>query len=220
MAKRIRKKARVYRKRTKAEHASPEFRDRSERKKAVLWRSYNLGKKLSKKRWQFISDIANGEWVYRLTGPKEARDELIERESPKWDKMLTAFLKEATDPLELHFFSCHWNYDRGVSPMLKIVKNEHCDAGTALNLYWRFDPYSFQNHRTLAECQNDEDRETFRILRTIERRFKRDDFATKRFPFDPTPWIEDDLAESAIHKIPAIMREPIIARRSRVVQKK
>jgi len=104
--------------------------------------------------------------------------------------------------------------------MIKVVKNTHCDAGTALCLYWRFDPYAFRNHRILAECRYDEERETLRILRAIERRFKRDDFATRRFPFDPTPWLRDDLDESAVHKMPAIMREPIVARRSRAVRKK
>ncbi len=84
-----------------------EFRDRSERQDVVQWRSYNLCKKLSKKRWQFIADMANGEWVYCL--PRridEDREEVIERESRKLDKVRDKFLKETTDPLELHCFTC------------------------------------------------------------------------------------------------------------------
>lgn len=206
MAKRVRK-------RTKAEFASPRFRKRSGNKTSALTQSHHACDKLSNRRRQYILDIADYRWIHRFDGRDD--DSAFRREPRKWDKLRTAFLKEATKPLELHWFSCNWNCDRGVSPLLKVVKNASCDAGTALRLYWLNDPYYYQEYRTIGECPYDEEREMLRILRTIECRFKSGDFSTKRIPFDPAPWISDDYSESAVHEIPAIMREPILPRSRR-----
>lgn len=203
MAKRVRKK-------TKAELASREFRDRSQHQSAVLMESYHVCDKLSKTRRQFVLDIADDHWMSRFGAADD--EAALNRESRKWDKLRTAFLKEAMKPLELHWFSCNWNCDGGVSPLLKIIKNDHCDAGTALRLYWINDPYYYQEYRTIGDCPYDEERQMLRILRTIEGRFKRDDFATKRIPFDPTPWMNEEYSESAVHGTPPVMREPIVAR--------
>ncbi len=209
-----RKKAKAVRKKTKAELESPEFLDRSERQQTVARMSYNLCDRLSQKRRQFITDVGNDTWVDRWDGSDDEGEVKFERESRRWDKLRDKFLKETTDPLELHCFACYWNWDGGSSQMLRVAKHVYCDAGTALRLYWLSNPYWYQEYRTLGDCSYDNEREVLQILWTIERRFKRDDFATKRFPFDPTPWIRDDLAESAVHKMPAIMREPIVAGRT------
>jgi len=209
-----RKKVKVARKKTKAELASPEYLDRSEQQHAVDRLSDSFCDRLPQKRRQFFSDVGNGTWVDRFDHSDDEDEVKFEQECRKWNELRDNFLKEATDPLELHCFCCNWNCDKGLSPLLKVVKHAHCDAGTALRLYWHNDPYWYQDYRTLNECPEGDEREMLQILRTIERRFKRDDFATKRFPFDPTPWLRDDLEESAVHKMPAIMRIPIVARRS------
>ncbi len=204
--------AKKARKKTKAELASCEFLKREKQQYAVERISYNLCDKLPRKRRQFFADIGRDTWVDRFDNSDDEDETEFERESRRWDKLRDKFLKEATDPLELHCFTCDWNWDGGLSALLKVVMHVHCDAGTALHLYWLGDPYSYQEYRTLSECAYIDQRETLQMLRAIERRFKRDDFATKRFPFDPTPYIKDDLAESAVHKMPAIMREPIVGR--------
>lgn len=206
MAKRIRKK-------TKEELAAQEFQNRSQQQAAVLTASWEACDKLSKKRRQFILDIADNDWIARF---EHMDDEVAyKRESRKWDKLRAAFLAEATKPLELHWFSCNWNADRGLAPLLKVVKNVHCDAGTALRLYWINDPYYLQDYHTIAECDDEDEQEILRLLRTIERRFNRGDFATSRIPFDPTAWVDDAHAESAIHVTPEILHVPILQRRRR-----
>lgn len=205
MAKRVKK-------RSQAKLASPEFRDRSEYQHDVLVLANQACDKLSQKRRQFILDIADMDWLRHFS---DCDDELVLRkEARKWDAARKVFLKETTNPLELHFFSCNWNCDRGVTPLLQVVKNSHCDAGTAMRLYWLNDPYYYQDYRTISDCPDGEEQDMLRILRTIERRFKRADFATKRIPFDPTPWIEDESTE-AIHETPAEMRQPITTRRKK-----
>ena len=184
MAKRVRKK-------TKAELASPKFRDRSKHQAAVLMDAYHVCDKLSKKRHQFILDIADDHWMHRFENMDDYT--AFNREMQAWVKLRSEFLRDAIKPLELHCFTCNWNAGRGLKPLLKIIKNKNCDAGTALRLYWINDPYYYQEYATIGECPYEEEREMLRILRAVERRFKAKDFATKRIPFDPTPWIEDCL---------------------------
>ena len=200
MAKKIRMK-------TKAELASPKFKNRSKHQAAVLTHSYGLAEKLSKKRNQFILDIADNRWIYRF---EQSDDEAAyQRESRRWEKERAAFLSGTPKPLELHWFTCNWNASRGLKPLLNVVKNENCDAGTCLRLYWINDPYYYQEYATISECPCEEERDMLRILRTIERRFKRTDFRTSRIPFDPTPWIDDKYLASAIHQMPEVMRDPV-----------
>ena len=203
MAKRVRKK-------TKAELASPKFRDRSKYQAAVLMDAYRACDKLSKKRHQFILDIADNHWVNRFENMDDHK--AYDRETRIWNRLRSEFLRDTTKPLELHCFTCNWNAGRGLKPLLKIIKNKNCDAGTALRLYWINDPYFYQEYATIGECSYEEEREMLRILRAIERRFKADDFATKRIPFDPTPWIDDKYIESAVHVMPDVMRGPIKTR--------
>src|SRR5204863_2470836 len=99
------------------------------------------------------------------------------------------FLRVAKSPVELHYFSLHWNCDSGPGPIHKIVTNSRCDAGTALRLYWLNDPYFYQEYRLLRDCPESE-QPWLRILRAIERRFLRNDFLTAKIPFDPQPWAE------------------------------
>ena len=202
MAKRVQKK-------TKSELASPKFHDRSAHQSSVLMASYHVCDKLSKTRRQFILDIANNHWIGRFENIED--DAALKRELRKWDKLRASFLREATIPLELHWFTCNWNADRGSAPLREIVKNNHCDAGTALRLYWINDPYYYRDHLTIGECRHDEERGILRVLRTIERRFKLDNFATRHIPFDPTPWIDGDRSHSSAHEVPITMHGQVVA---------
>ncbi|MBL8820206.1 MAG: DUF4274 domain-containing protein [Planctomyces sp.] len=57
-------------------------------------------------------------------------------------------LASCNDPLDLHAFVSNWNCDRGVEPLLEVVRNRACDAGTALWLYWGNDPYFYSRYAT------------------------------------------------------------------------
>lgn len=116
------------------------------------------------------------------------------------------------DPLELHAFVSNWNCDRGVEPLLVVVKNRACDAGTALWLYWGNDPYFYSRYATIDDARGDEERVMFDFFRFIEHRMACNDFATSRVPFDPQPWIEPKHHDAtwAVHKIPESMFKAII----------
>lgn len=116
-------------------------------------------------------------------------------------------LVKCNDPLELHAFVSNWNCDRGVEPLLEVLKNRACDAGTALWLYWGNDPYFYTRYATIDDASDDEERVMFDFFRIIEHRMACNDFATSRVPFDPQPWIETKYhnATWAIRKIPAYM---------------
>lgn len=201
MAKRVRKK-------TKAELASPTFRSRAEQQAAVLIQSYALCDRLPKKRRDFILDIASDQWIARFDAVQDYA--ALERETKKWDRVRNGFLKEdVANPLELHWFSLNWDAERGAEPLRRIVKHANCDAGTALRLYWINDPYYYQDYRLIRDCPYSAEREMLQILRAIEQRFKRNDYATRRFTFDPKPWIEEKYEGAGAHVMPSVMWEPI-----------
>lgn len=101
-------------------------------------------------------------------------------------------LDNIADPLELHLFASNWNCDQGVDPLLSIVRHECCDAGTALWLYWDNDPYFYLSDPILTQEGDGETKQMVQLLRGVEERFLSDNFATRRIPFDPSSWIEDE----------------------------
>lgn len=47
---------------------------------------------------------------------------------------------------QLHRFSLRYNVNDGLTPLHAVIAHPHCDAGTALYLYWQF-------HELLADAQ-------------------------------------------------------------------
>lgn len=205
-------KKRRIRKKTAAELADAEFRQKSNRKVAIRTAAHAVCKRLSKKRAAFILDIADNAWTQRID--YDWGSPQFEKEERHWTKLRKQFLRDATDPIELHMFASNWNCDRGPTPIQQIIKQPHCDAGTALWLYWDNDPYFYQAYRLLSDADDEETGAWLRISRNIERRFRRGDFATSRIPFDPEPWVTDRYAESewVAHKIPDVMYRPVVPR--------
>ncbi len=207
-------KKRRIRKKTRLELADPDLTRRSDRQCAVRNSARAVTERLPKKRQEFIRNIAGHEWVRQF--PSDADEAAFEKEGRRWDRLRRQFLREAANPLELHLFASNWNCDGGSQPIHQIVANPHCDAGTALWLYWENDPYFYQAYRYIQDAEGWE-QQWLRILRSIERRFRRNDFATSQIPFDPEPWITDRYADAewVVHEIPEVLHHPIVARKRR-----
>lgn len=163
-----------------------ELRLRSLAKQNAIRATHSVCEKLSAERFQFIrSCAAEGN---------------------------TATLQTCSDPLELHAFASNWNCDRGVEPILEIVRHRACDAGTALWLYWGNDPYYYTRYAAIGDVSDEDERVILDLLRTIEHRIAAQDFATSSVPFDPQAWIEAKYhnATWAVRKIPETMFSAIV----------
>lgn len=197
------------RKRTKAELASPEFQASRQRRAEVLIASFELCSKLSKPRLQYVLDVADDQWTYRF--PKMDDEKAVQREEKKWEKLRQGFVASVADALEIHCFTCNYNALRGMKPLIQLLDNDNCDAGTALRLYWANDPYSYRDYRTVADCDYPEQKDPFRLIRAIERKFKRGGFATRQIPFDPEPWFAPGDSNAASLSLPDSMTTAIVS---------
>jgi len=152
----------------------------------VIRKSDAVTKALNKKRIKEVWYVA-GQW-----GPEAyswPADE-FEEFRKVCDRKRTTFLKKCSDPIELHLFYTLWNPDDGFE-IQKIIKNPNCDAGTALRVYWEHEPYFYRRYGAIKDA-DPVHRENYRLIRSIETKFKKDEFASKDIPFDPTPWIRSD----------------------------
>lgn len=196
MAKKVRKK-------TKAELAAPAFRKRATSQSEVLMHSLSFCDKLSKSRKQYILDAAADEWVSRFKDRDD--DEALDKESRRWKKLRKELVECIEKPLEIHCFTCHYNASYGMKPLLKMVKHPACDAGTALRLFWINDPVYYSQYATISECSYEDEKGALRMLRAIERRFRKADFKTKKIAFDPQPWLEADDVDLEALNLPESM---------------
>ncbi|QDT97407.1 DUF4274 domain-containing protein [Gimesia aquarii] len=182
MAKKVRKK-------TKAELADPAFRKRATTQSKVLTLSYSECDKLAKSRHQYILDVAASEWINRFESIDD--DAAFEKECRKWDKLRREFVKSVSKPLDIHCFTCNYDASNGMKPLIQLGKHPSCDAGTALRLFWVYEPvFYYSQYATISECAYEEDQDAMRLLKAIERRFKKSNFKTHKIYFDPKPWLE------------------------------
>lgn len=200
------------RQKTPRERADPDLErlpKEQKRRYEIRQNAHAVTERLPKERQEFIRNIAGHAWIGRF--PSDADDAAFEKESRRWKRLRHQFLREAANPLELHLFAANWNCDGGSRHIYQIVTNPRCDAGTALWLYWENDPYFYQGYRYIKDAEGWK-QSWLRILRSIERRFHRNDFATAGIPFGPEPWVRDRDAdaERVVHDIPEVMYHPIV----------
>ncbi len=201
------------RKKTKAELASPAFKKQSAAKAEVLTLSYAQCEKLSKSRRQYVLDVADDQWWDRL--PDTDDDRAVARERRRWSKLRRQFVETADKPLEIHCFTCNYNAERGMAPLIKLMKNPSCDAGTALRLYWINDPYYCSAYKTISECPYSEVQDSMRLLRTIKHRFENEGFTSRKIPFDPAPWLTDGERSADMLGLPEVMLSAVAPRSRR-----
>jgi hypothetical protein len=200
MAKKVRKK-------TKAELADPAFRKLASTRSAVLMQSHAANEKLSKSRHRYVLDVADDAWISRF----EQKDDAVafRKECRKWEQLRREFLKSVDKPLEIHCFTCNYNASRGMKPLIHLVKHPLCDAGTALRLFWINDPVYYSQYPTISECSYDEERDAMKLLNAIKRRFKNNDFKSRKIYFDPKPWIEADDVDLDVLNLPDSILAPV-----------
>lgn len=124
------------------------------------------------------------------------------------------FLKTCTNKEELDFFAENWARDGREKPIHQLIENPYVDAGTLLRVFWLSDPeYFYEGTRTASEIANEDERDIFLTLETIERRITQSEYKTASIPFDPKNWITmwDERSEFA-RPIPAVMYQPITGR--------
>lgn len=195
------------RKRTKKELAEPALRKRMSTQSEVLLRAYAECEKLSKSRLQFIEDLANDTWVDRFENLDD--DAAFEKESRRWAKLRREFLNTVEKPREIHCFTCLYNADEGIKPLIRMMKHPSCDAGTALRLFWNYDPVFYSEYKTISDCPDEEGQDAMRLLRTIKQRFKQNNFKSCKIYFDPEPWIQDDNVDLEVLQLPEAMLKAV-----------
>ena len=146
---------------------------------------------ISKRRQQEIIDLATPGvppgTPEELWNDDAALDPLIRAA----DRKRKSWLQSATDPKELHLFAENWHWDGGgAKPLLPLVENPQCDAGTMLMLFWHGggeDMY-FQ-YDTIKDIDSEFDREVHRLLRRIEKKLVGKEYTTAKIYFDPSSFI-------------------------------
>ena len=89
-----------------------------------------------------------------------------------------SFKKLTTE--ELHQFVQNYNFDDGLEPFEWIVKQKHCDKGTALCLYWHLEP-DFHCEKNRRDASNQD----IELIKEIENRFLTGFYENEQFAFNP-----------------------------------
>jgi hypothetical protein len=97
---------------------------------------------------------------------------------------------------ELHQFVQHWNYDDGIEPFDWIIKQKHCDKGTALCLYWFLQPDYFCKFANEDEAKEDINYESYKLLKKIEQRYCTGFYEDENFSFDPKDEFLDEYSST------------------------
>jgi len=103
-------------------------------------------------------------------------------------------------PAEWHQYVQNYNYDDGNEPFLWLAKQNTCDRGTALCLYWYLQPNYFSG-KTFDE--DDFQYEDFCLVKEIEQNYMDGFYKSEQFSFDPYKEFLTDKED--ISKIPPIM---------------
>lgn len=107
------------------------------------------------------------------------------------------------DLWELDQLARHHNWDDGVKKLQSVVEHPRCDLGTALMVYWLGEPEELAQYAKEADAPKHE-RAVVKLLRTIEARVARDDWATREVAFEG--------AESDEALVPKAMRQRVTPR--------
>lgn len=141
-------------------------------------------------RLQLLWDIANDEWVDRIPDDKRGDAAYFAEQQALWAGRREEFLRETTDPNELHAFAHIWNWDNGTESLRTLVGHPCCDLGTAMMVFWSAEPEVFLLEKEYLEANGEE----VRLLRTIQDRVEAGSYRTASIAFEPyADW--DDASE-------------------------
>ena len=122
-----------------------------------------------------VEYLASDDWVVD-SGAEED-------EASSWRNFSDTLQKMSA--VELHHFTCNFNWDGGMEELDAVVEHPECDAGTALMIYWLAQPADY--HR-MAKRGNlsPSFKSVLSLLLKIEDRIRNNAFATHRIACDPT----------------------------------
>jgi Domain of unknown function (DUF4274) len=136
-------------------------------------------------------------------------DRLVERAV----KRLPAFSRQVSNEAALHAdaLALHkqvtkgWRYAH--ERAAEIVGHDTCALGTALFTYWLCKPHYYRQFKTRTQAAPHE-RDTWQLLREIERRVAAADFPHASIPFDPRKTPAGDLTKDEYKKLPRLRELP------------
>lgn len=101
----------------------------------------------------------------------------------RWKKEIIPTTKN-----EIDLLTQSYNWDNGLKFLLWAVKHPLCDKGTALTIYWLGTPLWFTQFSKKSEVDSWA-QDNFTLLKTIEKRIKKDDFQSNDFVFNTKEYL-------------------------------
>jgi len=118
---------------------------------------------------------------------------------------------------EMHQVAARYNWDQGTAPLKWIATHKDCDRGTALTIYWMGRPHWYAQYAKAADVPSYE-RDTFGLLRSIEKRYSKGGYERSEVRFDPraddsrgepVDWTAETYDDVEVcHPVPEAMFEP------------
>jgi len=98
---------------------------------------------------------------------------------------LFQFFDTVTDAEELHLYADGFNWDTGAGELRRVIRHPLCDRATALLIYWRGSPGYMARFADRSETRNPDQADQFDLLQEIEQKVIANQFASRRFHYDP-----------------------------------
>ena len=98
---------------------------------------------------------------------------------------LFQFFDTVTDAEELHLYADGFNWDTGAGELRRVIRHPLCDRATALLIYWRGSPGYMARFADRFETRNPDQADQFDLLQEIEQKVIANQFASRRFHYDP-----------------------------------
>jgi len=118
----------------------------------------------------------------------------------------------------LHLIASNYNWDGGYQQLWDIIKNRHCDKGTALLIYWLSTPGYYCQFESRNQVPNFQ-LESYDFVTYLERSLLNGDFAVSKILFNPQwdrttiskkgyDWTSEYKEQRVNKDIPEILKQP------------
>lgn len=94
--------------------------------------------------------------------------------------------KRLKNPDQWHIFALNWNWDDGFQPLQWIIRQNNCDKGTALFIYWHADPVVYCQYSDRSEVVlGGKNVELYDFIKEIEVKYTSNFYTRNRIKFNP-----------------------------------
>lgn len=115
-------------------------------------------------------------------------------------------IKKLKTPEEIHFFVKYFNKDGQADILELIINNPMCDAGTALYIYYSFEPaYFYEEYASENDIKREYEQDIYRIIKNIENKFISGFYKNCTISYDPSYHFNDIDIKKLKQPIPAEM---------------